>query len=295
MDIAGDKIIEYSTEQSFQRIAENMADILIKTPGNPEHWENNRCLATITPGLADFQNGTNRFGNILNMKKISYLKDNPMLIKKLLPLGMECSLSIYPTNTSQSIIEVINDKIPSGDVCVVNRTVLYDYGLIDICSNINPNEFYGNGSKYVCTHAHMNYYKHECPDFNNRKSGWLCNAFNLDLEDINSKDYYLLTDPHNLIYNSDFQSCWIIDTPNNTTYNSHNFTSNPIIINSFFSKLSGNNSREIFVLHVFTNGDIEKTFNTYIVGVPKGTPINDVRIENIKPQSAFFILKLWMN
>ncbi len=295
MDIAGDKIIEYSTEQSFQRIAENMADILIKTPGNPEHWENNRCLATITPGLADFQNGTNRFGNILNMKKISYLKDNPMLIKKLLPLGMECSLSIYPTNTSQSIIEVINDKIPSGDVCVVNRTVLYDYGLIDICSNINPNEFYGNGSKYVCTHAHMNYYKHECPDFNNRKSGWLCNAFNLDLEDINSKDYYLLTDPHNLIYNSDFQSCWIIDTPNNTTYNSHNFTSNPIIINSFFSKLSGNNSREIFVLHVFTNGDIEKTFNTYIVGVPKGTPIKDVRIENIKPQSAFFILKLWMN
>lgn len=65
MDIAGDKIIEYSTEQSFQRIAENMADILIKTPGNPEHWENNKCLATVTPGLADFQNGTNRFGNIL--------------------------------------------------------------------------------------------------------------------------------------------------------------------------------------------------------------------------------------
>ena len=66
------------------------------------------------------------------------------------------------------------------------------------------------------------------------------------------------------------------------------------MINSRILELSGNNTKEIFVLHVFTSGDIEKTFNTYLIGVPKGTSPKDVRIDNIKPQTAFFVLKLWM-
>ena len=37
MGIVGDKIIEYSSEQSIQRIAGDTADILIKTPGVPEN------------------------------------------------------------------------------------------------------------------------------------------------------------------------------------------------------------------------------------------------------------------
>ena len=136
MGIVGNKIIEYSSEQSIQRIAGDSADVLIKTPGAPENWENYKYFTNITPGLADIENGTNKFGNLLSMRKISSLKKNPELIKQLLPEGMECSLMIYPTNTSLPVIDVINKNPHKRDVTVVNRTVLYDYKLIDIYTNI---------------------------------------------------------------------------------------------------------------------------------------------------------------
>jgi len=87
MGIVGDKILEYSSEQSIQRIAGNTADVLIKTPGAPESWENYKYFTNIIPGLADIENGTNKFGNVLSMRKISSLKKNPELIKRLLPEG----------------------------------------------------------------------------------------------------------------------------------------------------------------------------------------------------------------
>ena len=44
MGIVGNKISEYSSEQSIQRIADDTADVLIKTPGIPENWENYKYL-----------------------------------------------------------------------------------------------------------------------------------------------------------------------------------------------------------------------------------------------------------
>jgi hypothetical protein len=131
MDIVGNKILEYSSEQSIQRIATDTGDVLIKTPGAPDNWEKYKYFMNITPGLADIENGTNKFGNRLSMRKISSLKENPELIKQLLPADMDCSLMIYPINTSIPVIEVINKNPPKGDVTVINRTVLYDYKLID--------------------------------------------------------------------------------------------------------------------------------------------------------------------
>ncbi len=296
MDIAGNKILEYSTEQSLQRIAGDTADVLIKTPGVPENWENGKYFASATPGLAEIDSRTKMVvGNTLSMRKMLYLKENPEILKRILPAGMDYSLMIYPTNKSVPIVGV-QEKSPRknvGDVSVVNRTVLYDYMLIELYSKIKPDIQMGNdGSEYVCTHSHMDFYKHQRPDFKNIKSGWLCNAFNIDLEDIKSMDFYILTDPPS--FNVNFPTKWIIDTPDKTTFNAQNFTSNPIMVNSRILELSGNKTREIFVLHVFTSGDIEKTFNTYLVGVPKGTSPKDVRIDNIKPQTAFFVLKLWI-
>ena len=293
MGIVGDKIIEYSSEQSIQRIAGDSADVLIKTPGAPENWENYKYFTNITPGLADIEKGTNKFGNLLSMKKISSLKKNPELIKRLLPEGMECSLMIYPTNTSLPVIDVINKNPHKRDVTVVNRTVLYDYKLIDIYTNIKLDNFNKMRSPYICTHSYKNLYSHKLPDFNKRKSGWICNAFNIDVEDIKSKDFYILTDPA-VNYNTDFHASWMLDTPNKITNKPQNFTSNPILINSIISELSENSYREIFVLHISVDGNIKQTFNTYIVGVPKGTPTQDVRLDNINPQPAFLIMKLWM-
>jgi hypothetical protein len=285
MGIVGNKILEYSSEQSIQRIATDTGDVLIKTPGAPDNWEKYKYFTNITPGLADIENGTNKFGNRLSMREISSLKENPELIKQLLPADMDCSLMIYPINTSIPVIEVINKNPPKGDVTVINRTVLYDYKLIDIYSNIIP-DISHIGSEYVCTHSYMNRYQHQPPDFNNRKSGWLCAAFSIDSEDINSKDFYILTD-HAVNDNSDFHASWILDTPNKTIVNSNNFTSNPLMINSVISELSERQNREIFVLHIYLSGDIKKTFNTYIVGVPRGTSARDVRLDNMNPQPAF--------
>ena len=53
MDNAGYKILEYSSEQSLQRIAGDTADVLIKTPGNPENWEEDNPFTLVTPGLAE--------------------------------------------------------------------------------------------------------------------------------------------------------------------------------------------------------------------------------------------------
>ena len=74
-------------------------------------------------------------------------------------------------------------------------------------------------------------------------------AFNIDSEDIKSKDFYILTDPA-VNDNLDFHSSWILDTPNKAIVIAQNFTSNPIAINSIISELSENKSREIFVLHI---------------------------------------------
>jgi hypothetical protein len=293
MGIVGDKILEYSSEQSIQRIAGDTADELIKTPGMPENWENYKYFTNIVPGLADIENGTNKFGNILSMRKISSLKKNPELIKRLLPENMDCNLIIYQINTSIPVIDLISKTPLKGDVSVVNRTVLYDYKLIDIYSNIKPDVIHVNGSEYICTHSYTNPYSHKPPDFNSRKSGWLCAAFNIDLEDIKSKDFYILTDPV-MSDNTDFHASWILDTPNRIINNSQNFTSNPMLINSIISELSESKNREIFVLHVFIGGDIKHSFNTYIVGVPRGTSAQDVRLDNINPQPAFLIMKLWI-
>ncbi|MDD3984807.1 MAG: hypothetical protein PHY59_02715 [Methanobacterium sp.] len=57
MNIAGNKLYDYSTETSLNRIANNIADILINTPGIPENWEDIKYSTYITPGLAKYEIG----------------------------------------------------------------------------------------------------------------------------------------------------------------------------------------------------------------------------------------------
>jgi hypothetical protein len=293
MDIAGDKVRDYSTELSLQRIAGDTADVLIKTPGSPVNWEDIKSFNGVTPGLAEYENGTRRIlENTLSMKKVTRLKENPELLNSMLPSTMSCSLMIYPTNTSLPIIQVVRNTPIAGDVTVVNRTVLFDYMLINIYTFIKPETWGDVGSKYICTHSNMRYYNHKLPDFKNRKAGWICSPFTLETADIISKDFYLLTDPP--VLKDDSTSKWMIDTTDKITIKAQNFTSTPIMINSRISELSGNKTSEIFVLHVYTSGYPERIFNTYLVGVPKGTSSTDVRLNYMNPQPAFFILRLWL-
>ncbi len=296
MEIAGMKARDYSTEQSIERITGDTADILIKTPGSPVNWDRLKSLKSVTPGLAKDENGTKKTSeNIISMKKLLCLKKNPELLKKILPPSMSCSLTIYPIDTNLSIIQVLDETptVDTGDVSVVNRTIIYDYMAMESYLSIKPDIDAENdlGAEYICTHSELGNYRHNYPNFKKRNAGWICRPFYIDLLDMESKDFYILTDPK---ISNDNTARWIIDAPDCIYQTSQSFTTNPILVNSKISELSRNKSREIFVLHVYTSGNPEKLFNTYIVGVPKKTPLKDVKIDSIKPQPAFFILKLWM-
>jgi hypothetical protein len=299
MDIAGNKIHDYSSEQSLQRVAADTADVLIKTPGSPENWEMMKTVNWVTPGLAELQIGTKMtLVNTLSFKKVARLKENPYLLKKMFPAATGYSIMIYPMDQSIPSIEVQNRNPPkdTADIVVVNRTILYDYMFMDTYISIKP-DYYGkrgDGSEYFCTHSNMAFFNHKRPDFKNHKSGWICSPFSIELDDINSKDFYILTDPPLFNDNYVWSARWIIDKPDKITKTSEKFSSTPIQINTKISEFSGNNTREVFVLHVLTSGDPEKTFNTYLVGVPKGTPPINVRLDCMKPQPAFFVLKLWV-
>jgi hypothetical protein len=297
MDIAGNKIYDYSTETSLDRIANDAAEILINTPGSPENWEEIKYVTRITPGLAKYEIGKGVVRNTLSMRKISRLKQEPEMLTRMLPESTSYNLMIYPTDPSIPIFVVQNQTPPNniGDITVVNRTILYDYELMDIYLSIKPDIYNENSeSGYVCTHMNMEGHDHRRPDFNKSKSGWICAPFTIKMEDINSKDFYLLTDSNVMNENYTDYSSWIIDTPDNKILNAQKFTSKPININSIISDLSKNKSKETFVLHIFTSGDKEKYFNTYLVGVNKDTPPEDVKITHLKPQPAFFVLKIWM-
>jgi hypothetical protein len=297
MDIAGNKIYDYSTESSLDRIANDAADILINTPGSPENWEEIKYGTRITPGLAKYEQEKKRDSNTLSMRKITRLKNEPEMLTKMLPESTSYNLIIYPTDPSLPIFVVQNQTPPNniGDITVVNRTILYDYELMDLYLSIKPDIYNENNeSPYVCTHINMEGSDHVRPDFNRSKSGWICAPFTINLNDITSKDFYLLTEPNDLKENYAYNSTWIIDTPDNKILNTQKSTSKPVNINSIISDLSRNKSKKTFILHIFVSGDKEKHFNTYLVGVPKGTPPEQVKVTNLKPQPAFFVFKIWM-
>jgi hypothetical protein len=297
MNIAGNKLHNYAFEQSQQRIVENAADTLIKTSGSPKNWEDRTEFSGLTPGLAKSENRTEGIGgNTLSMKKIFRLKNNPDMMKKLLPSSMSYSLIIYPIDPAIPPIVVLNRTPPSdvADVSVVNRTIQFDYMLIDLYLSIETDYCEPAGSGYICTHSNMGFLSHKRPNLDRGKGGWLCRPLNINLDAVKSKDFYILTDPPLGNDNSIYSNRWIIDTPDMINSSSHKFTSNPILITPIISELLGNKTSQTYVLHVFNSCDSGKTFNTYLVGVPKGTPIGEVHLDRINPQPAFFILKVWL-
>jgi len=288
MDIAGTKITDFSNEKSNERIVVDLAEVLIKTPGSPENWEEIKYFNRVTPGLRDIK--SNYADNKLSMAKINYLKSNPNLMDKMIPEGLNCSLMIYPTDPSLPAIPVIN-RTPKDDseVYIVNRTVSYEYSLYNIYSAIIMDNLENNFNKtgYICHYSSMTN-THKQPDFNKPKPGWICKPFKISAEDFNSTDFYLITYPPVL---NDKNSLWLIDRPDNTTGSTQKFTKSPMNINSRINEIWDGNG--LLVLHVYTSGASFNRFNVYLVGVPSGTPENNIKVDYIGLKSAYFILKIW--
>lgn len=266
MDIVGNRIQFYSSEHSMQRIVEDAANILIKTPGNPEHWEGYGEVNDITPGLAELSDDNGKLNsNMLSREKIFSLKQNPKLMDKLFPSYMGASLVIYPCNSSLPTIVIMNKTHTNPTyVYSVNRTVLYNYGRVSPYLTIRPNNSLDNG--YICAHSFLTFDKHQRPNFNKKISGWICLPLNVRQKDIHSTDFYILTDPPNIKDNS---AVWLMDRSDNITENIRRFEASPVLVTPVISGLLKNDSNDVIILHVFMSGDVNKLFNAYLVGVPK--------------------------
>lgn len=301
MDITSFKIADYSAGKSLDRITTDAAEILISTPGSPD-WEKTNNSLLVNPGLAIDNNEGKASINVLSIKKISQLRIRylELMNSRMVPNGGSSSLIIYPSNPSLEILEV-HDEIPptnASEVAVANRTVLVDFSMdFKILVNLNPyhNSSLQNSSEryqLICPHYNVTGIKtHEKPNFNTKKPGWTCSNFKVSQQDLNSTDFYILSDPSCV---EDASARWILDRSENISEQDEKFTSNPRIINDRVSKILGSDSEAVLWIHIFTSGDASKSFNVYLVGVPRGTPSDEVRVEYLNPQSYFLVLKMWV-
>ena len=289
LDIASFKISDYSEGKSLDRIAIDSADILINTPGSSD-WEESNSTLFITPGLAQDNNGSTNSTKILSFNKISKLKTSYFeLMANVLPQGTNSSLIIQPINCELKTI-MISNKTPSTDVsevAVVNRTVLVNFRDFTVLTRIGKKS---NQSDH-CPHDDCE----ECMGHGEPNSSstlnWNCKCFKITQKDLNTTDFYILTDPSPT---GDNKARWILDSQNNCSEEQEIFLIQPEMVNDKIHSILGENDQVVCWLHVVTSDDSFKQFNTYLIGVPRGTPPEDVRVEYLRPQPCFFIFKVWM-
>ncbi len=293
LDIVAFKISDYSAGKSLDRIATDAANILIDTPGPPD-WEKSNNTLLVTPGLAQDNNRTKNTTKVLSLAKITQLKTRyPELMANIIPPGGNSSLTIYPAGDGLEPLVVGNETPPVDvtEVTVVNRTVLVnfrDYRILTSITGSSPTEICPhNNYKGVTEHVKLDY--NNKPDYNNLTSDWNCKCFKISQKDLNTTDFYILTDPS---ISGDNEAKWMLDRPDKISEKQENFQSQPVQINDRVRELIGDEEEASLWLHV--SGDSSKPFNTYLVGVPKNTPSGEVRIEYLNPQPCFFVLKIWM-
>ncbi|MBC7119039.1 MAG: hypothetical protein H5T36_01170 [Methanobacteriaceae archaeon] len=140
MEILSYKMEDFTSRQSLERLVNDAADYLVKSPGEPQHWERQVPSNTI-PGLAVIDRGR-PVPNYLFNKKVGMLKKNPQLLKNLVNTD-NYYLLITNANNSSTIVE-IGSPPPSNakEVAVANRSCMLVPGeaifsMVDLM-HINP-------------------------------------------------------------------------------------------------------------------------------------------------------------
>lgn len=287
IDMASYKSSDYSARFSLERVTNDAADMLIKTSGSPDDWESGINNLT-TPGLAAIDPKTGKtIPNTLTMEKITALKNNynSLIYGKVLPECVNSSLIIYPSNLSLSPLEIMkNDPKNAVEVVVANRTVIFN--LLDVKTVVYNNAHKGIPSEEICPNSN------HLPSKSSRKPKWACKYFNVSLIDMNSTDFYIITDPADIGDNS---PSFVLDRPEKVfdNGNGEKFSSTPININNRILNLLGNDTKGVLWFHVRTPGNKDRNFDAYIVGVPKGTDQRQVNINSINPEPWFLVLQVW--
>ena len=298
MDNIGMQIQDYSYANSVDRITIGAADMLIKNPGSPDNWEKSANINVITPGLADVDSVKMRVSpKTLSLRKINSLKENydELMRGRVLPPYCDSSLTICPVDSSLEPITMGKISTSARDIIVVNRTVLCNFYNTSIMVFIDAMKYESNTSEqklggYQCPHKDKTgNFSHMGVNYQNKNSGWICYHFRVTQDMLNSTDFYLMTDP---VQVTDSSAVWIIDCPENSTEDTRLFSNQPILVNDVISACIGNKSTGILWLHVFSGGNHEKAFNTYLAGFPKHTPVEKVKIQYLSPQPCYFIFKV---
>ncbi|MEN6291380.1 MAG: hypothetical protein ABFD07_05110 [Methanobacterium sp.] len=287
MDLVSYKAQDYSSRLSLEGITTNAADMLIKSSGSPDEWEDYGIKGDTVPGLAKKEAGRT-VPNTLSFIKILKLKDNyaPLMCGSVLPYGVNSSMAIYPIDPSLSPIIVMNDTVPEGasEVAVANRTVLCDFMYISAVIKIKGHkdqQWSENQEFEVCPQkGHSN--------SKTGDSGWVCHHFNITSGDLNSTDFYVITDPATVTDSAR----WGIDRADAEGNCNEKFSNVPVLVNDKIAAVMGNDTNAVLWFHVL-NGDSRDSFDSYVIGVPRGTPLDDVKLNYLGPQPCFFVLKVW--
>lgn len=305
MDMVSYKAQDYSARFSLERATTDAADILIKSSGSPDEWEKYVYSTSIVPGLAKKDVVTGRtISNTLTFRKINKLaqKYNTYMNGTILPDGVNSAMYIYPANSSLSVININNKTVPSSatEIAVVNRTVLCDFMYVNIVIGMNAhrNPAFPLEPGYDwenCTHtANVTspIQQHKQPNFETGTPGEACHHFNITKADLETTDFYIITDPRQL---TNTAPKWLIDRPEQMSENWQSFGSKgeAILVNNRILEVLGSDLEAVMWLHVKTPGDPKDAFDAYIISVPKGTPQDQVDLNYLNPQPAFFVLKTW--
>lgn len=287
MDSTVFKISDQAAGKSLDRIAMDAADVLINTPGSPD-WDKNNITSGITPGLAQDTDESTNTTKVLSLTKILQLKTNyDELMSNIIPWGWSSSVTIYPVDPDLETI-VVGNETPSSDVselAVVNRTVLVNFHKFRILICINK-----YSPSNICPHNnYIGFKSHEKPGYNDNSPVWSCGCFKVTQDDLNTTDFYILTDPSTP---NDNQARWILDRPDEMSEEQQIFQVQPISVNDKICAILDGDKEAVIWLHVL-NSPV-KSFDTYLVGVPKGTSYEEVRVEYLHPSPCFFVIKVWL-
>lgn len=283
MDSSCSNMEDHVFRSSFEKSVIESTDILIKTPGTPNNWEELNDFQYSSPGLAEIsfndkktKSGTLSLQKILALKK--YLIDN-----NIFPDYIESNIVIYPSDPHIPPISIKNNPLPvnTPEIVVVNRTVLCDFQYMTCILQINSADDNKSSFKEICSHR-------EHQSRNSTDEIWTCKNFNINSSDLSSRDYYLITDT--TIKNE--KTSWVLDKTDYELDHDIKFSDSVVKLNEKLGILLNNTNQTVLWLHIKSNPAAR--VNTYIVSTPKNTPANTIKYYYITPKPCYFIVTAWI-
>lgn len=283
-----EKIVDKTALANLEKQTIEVADYLIKNPGNPQDWEKDEELdkgiinKNIIPGLAiknkNVKNGYFQdesaasdkiVANTISYEKLMKINNNynKLINQNLFNNNIKSSISIYPIDSNIEPIICGDDVNEENNVINVERYVkcdffkkfvIYDFNDLKLKGRDYEREVYCNHDNVGELEAHSN----------TQKSIWLCKSFRIYKNTLENYEYYLITGDEI----NDFNCYWTLESLNKANNKTEKLNQNLIYLNNYFIEDFESNPEEydnIYSIHfkiLKTNVD---DFNSCLVAIPK--------------------------